>query len=49
MNAAIYTATAHERTVCGIDDRVNLHFCDVTSYDLERHKQTSCDICLLSN
>ena len=49
MNAAIYAATTHERTVCGIDDRVNLHFCDVISYDLERHKQTPCDICLLSN
>ena len=49
MNAAIYAATTQERTVCGIDDRVNLHFCDVISYNLERHKQTSCDICLLSN
>ena len=49
MNAAIYAATTQERTVCGIDDRVNLHFCDVISYDLERHKWTSCDSCLLSD
>ena len=49
MNAAIYAATTQEGTVCGIDDRVNLHFCDVISYDLERHKWTSCDSCLLSD
>ena len=38
MNATVHTAAAQKRSVGSIDDRVNAHFCNIVSDNLQWHE-----------